>query len=106
MAAFIPTPHTSNIVSSNQCYNAKSPESSDGFQYDNSTCVVRLITESENGNEDENENEDSLAERLILMYLHILLPIAVILILSFSLYFVAINCLTLGETIAMIVLKG
>ena len=88
---------------------AKSPGSSesDVFQYNNSTCAVDLIDEdksgNENGNENENENEDSLAERLNLMYLYILLPIAVFLVSSFTLYFVAINLLKLGEAIAMIV---
>jgi hypothetical protein len=45
MPAF--TPHTSNIVSSNQCAKAKSSESSNAFQYVNSTYVTRLITQSE-----------------------------------------------------------
>ncbi len=49
-------PYTPDIVSSNQCVKAKSPESSDTLQYDNSTCVVHLADKSKN--EKENENKD------------------------------------------------
>ena len=47
--------YTPDIVSSNQCVKAKSPESSDTLQYDNSTCVVHLADKSKNEKENDNK---------------------------------------------------
>jgi len=62
------TPYTPDIVSSNQCIKAKSPESSDTLQYDNSTCVVHLADKSKNEKENDNEGR-ALSICLVLMSL-------------------------------------